>query len=122
LKKLGRLVEDKRIIVCIGSGGVGKTTITSAIALEAASRGRRTLALTVDPSRRLAQSLGLNAGAASGKVSKRRMKEAGYSGKGELAVRLLCGPADYSVPPRCPRPSSGLVEQQRWFMKAPRRA
>jgi len=89
LKKLDRLVEDKRIIVCIGSGGVGKTTITSVIALEAASRGRKTLALTVDPSKRLAQSLGLSAGAPAGKVSKRRMKEAGYSGRGELAVRLL---------------------------------
>ncbi len=34
------------------------------------------------------------------------------------AMALLCGPADYTVPPRCPKPSSGLVEQQRWFMKA----
>lgn len=89
MKKLDRLVEECRIVVCIGSGGVGKTTIASVIALEAASRGRRTLALTVDPSKRLAQSLGLTAGAASGKVSKRRMKDAGYTGKGELAVRLL---------------------------------
>ena len=32
-------------------------------------------------------------------------------------VALLCGPADYSVPPRAPKPSSGLVEQQRWFEK-----
>ena len=34
------------------------------------------------------------------------------------AVSLLCGPADYRIPPRAPKPSSGLVEQQRWFMKA----
>jgi hypothetical protein len=40
----------------------------------------------------------------------------------ELAVSLLCGPADYRVPPRCPKPTSGLVEQQRWFMKAAGRA
>jgi hypothetical protein len=40
----------------------------------------------------------------------------------ERAVTLLCGPADYRVPPRAPRPSSGLVEQQRWFMKAAGRA
>lgn len=33
-------------------------------------------------------------------------------------IALLCGPADYTRPPRAPRPSSGLVEQQRWFMKA----
>jgi hypothetical protein len=34
------------------------------------------------------------------------------------AIALLCGPADYRVPPREPRPISGLVEQQKWFMKA----
>ncbi|MEW6143722.1 MAG: ArsA-related P-loop ATPase [Thermodesulfobacteriota bacterium] len=86
---LGRIVEEKRIVICIGSGGAGKTTISSAVALEAASMGKRTLALTVDPSRRLAQSLGLSPGAMTGKVSARRMKEAGYNGKGELTVRLL---------------------------------
>jgi len=33
------------------------------------------------------------------------------------AIALLCFPADYTVPPRAPKPTSGLVEQQRWFMK-----
>ena len=32
-------------------------------------------------------------------------------------IALLCGPADYTVPPRAPKPTSGLVEQQRWFKK-----
>ena len=36
----------------------------------------------------------------------------------QRAIALLCGEADYTVPPRAPRPTSGLVEQQRWFMKA----
>jgi hypothetical protein len=36
----------------------------------------------------------------------------------QRAIALLCGPADYRSPPRAPRPTSGLVEQQRWFMKA----
>ena len=36
------------------------------------------------------------------------------------AIALLCGPADYRVPPRPPKPTSGLVEQQRVFRKAPR--
>jgi len=36
----------------------------------------------------------------------------------QRAIALLCGPADYSVPPRAPKPTSGLIEQQRWFMKA----
>jgi hypothetical protein len=37
------------------------------------------------------------------------------------AVELLCGFADYTCPPRAPHPSSGLVEQQRWFMQAAKR-
>ena len=37
------------------------------------------------------------------------------------AIELLCGPADYHVAPRAPKPTSGLVEQQFWFMKARRR-
>ncbi|HEY2949386.1 MAG TPA: ArsA-related P-loop ATPase [Micromonosporaceae bacterium] len=49
-----------RIVVCCGSGGVGKTTTAAALALRAAERhGRRTVVLTIDPARRLAQSLGL---------------------------------------------------------------
>jgi len=36
----------------------------------------------------------------------------------QRAIALLCGEADYTIPPRAPRPTSGLVEQQRWFMKA----
>ena len=48
-----------RVIVCCGSGGVGKTTTAAAIALRAAEQGRRVCVLTIDPARRLAQSLGL---------------------------------------------------------------
>jgi anion-transporting ArsA/GET3 family ATPase len=51
-----------RIVVCCGSGGVGKTTTAAALGLRAAERhGRRTVVLTIDPARRLAQSLGLTA-------------------------------------------------------------
>ena len=50
---------DTRIVVCCGSGGVGKTTTSAALALAAAEAGRRVVVLTIDPARRLAQSLGL---------------------------------------------------------------
>lgn len=53
------LVRSARVIVCAGSGGVGKTTTATALALAGAREGRRVLALTVDPSRRLAQTLGV---------------------------------------------------------------
>jgi anion-transporting ArsA/GET3 family ATPase len=48
-----------RVIVCCGAGGVGKTTTAAALALRAAERGRRVVVLTIDPARRLAQSMGL---------------------------------------------------------------
>ena len=54
-----RLLETAKIIVCCGSGGVGKTTTAAALAVRAAERGRRTVVLTIDPARRLAQSMGL---------------------------------------------------------------
>jgi anion-transporting ArsA/GET3 family ATPase len=58
---LERIIQDRRtrIIVCCGSGGVGKTTAAAAIGLRAAEHGRRACVLTVDPARRLAQSMGL---------------------------------------------------------------
>jgi anion-transporting ArsA/GET3 family ATPase len=57
-----RLLDDPRtrIIVCCGSGGVGKTTAAAALGLRAAERGRHVVVLTVDPARRLAQSMGLS--------------------------------------------------------------
>ncbi|GAA4239378.1 ArsA family ATPase [Actinomadura meridiana] len=56
------LLDDPRtkIIVCCGSGGVGKTTTAAALGVRAAERGRDVVVLTVDPARRLAQSMGLS--------------------------------------------------------------
>ena len=55
------MLLERRILVCVGSGGVGKTTTAAALALAAARRGKRTLVLTIDPAKRLANSLGLQA-------------------------------------------------------------
>ena len=59
----GRILTDPdaRVIVCCGSGGVGKTTTAAALALRAAQRGRKVVVLTIDPARRLAQALGVAA-------------------------------------------------------------
>ena len=56
-----RLLDDPNthIVVCCGSGGVGKTTTSAALALRAAERGRKVVVLTIDPARRLAQSMGI---------------------------------------------------------------
>ena len=60
--EVDRLLDDPRtrILVCCGSGGVGKTTTAAALGLRAAERGRHVVVLTVDPARRLAQSMGLS--------------------------------------------------------------
>jgi anion-transporting ArsA/GET3 family ATPase len=58
---LAELVGRSRIVVCVGSGGVGKTTTAAALAVAAARRGRRTVVLTVDPAQRLKDALGLGA-------------------------------------------------------------
>jgi anion-transporting ArsA/GET3 family ATPase len=58
---LSQALAEKRILVCVGSGGVGKTTTAAALALTACRRGKRTLVLTIDPAKRLAASLGLAA-------------------------------------------------------------
>ena len=79
------LIDDPetRIVVCCGSGGVGKTTTAAALGLRAAERGRRVVVLTIDPARRLAQSMGID----SLDNTPRRVK--GVDGDGELHAMML---------------------------------
>ncbi|MGV9452139.1 ArsA family ATPase [Streptomyces sp. NPDC003635] len=79
------LLDDPktRIIVCCGSGGVGKTTTAAALGLRAAERGRKVVVLTIDPARRLAQSMGID----SLDNTPRRVK--GVEGDGELHAMML---------------------------------
>ncbi|WP_030060014.1 MULTISPECIES: ArsA family ATPase [Streptomyces] len=79
------LIDDPktRILVCCGSGGVGKTTTAAAIGLRAAERGRKVVVLTIDPARRLAQSMGLTELDNTPRVVK------GVTGEGELQAMML---------------------------------
>lgn len=87
---LPELVRTRKIIVCGGSGGVGKTTTATAIALAGAREGRRVLALTVDPSKRLAQTLGVErALPAPTSISAERLAEAGIRPPGMLETWML---------------------------------
>ncbi|NIH78071.1 ArsA family ATPase [Amycolatopsis viridis] len=81
------LIDDPqtRIVVCCGSGGVGKTTTAAALALRAAERGRQTVVLTIDPARRLAQALGLRELG----NHPRQVSVAGFEPKGELWAMML---------------------------------
>jgi anion-transporting ArsA/GET3 family ATPase len=86
----GPALLDKRVVVCVGSGGVGKTTTAAAIALWAARRGRRVLCLTVDPARRLAESLGLQAlSRAEQPVDPARLAAAGAPAGSSLTAMML---------------------------------
>ncbi len=87
---IASLIDDHRIVVCVGSGGVGKTTIAAAVALAAAQRGRRAMVLTIDPARRLAQSLGLQALSASGEeISAAALAAASLRISGSLSAGML---------------------------------
>jgi anion-transporting ArsA/GET3 family ATPase len=99
------LLDDRRIVVCVGTGGVGKTTVSSAIAIAAAQRGRRALVLTIDPARRLADALGLpELGSAPERISPDRERAYGIDGDGALSAMMLDmkGTFDELVERLCP--------------------
>ena len=58
--KMDELVTDRGVVICCGSGGVGKTTTAAVLALEGARRGRNACVVTIDPAKRLADALGLD--------------------------------------------------------------
>jgi anion-transporting ArsA/GET3 family ATPase len=82
---LDAIIDDPgtRIIVCCGSGGVGKTTTAAALGLRAAERGRSAVVLTVDPARRLAQSMGLT------ELDNTPRPVVGVEGEGRLHAMML---------------------------------
>jgi anion-transporting ArsA/GET3 family ATPase len=84
------LLESRRIVLCVGSGGVGKTTTAAALGLSAALLGKRTLCLTVDPAHRLAESLGLSEMTTEAQeIDKGRFVAAGLDVPGSLTVMML---------------------------------
>ncbi len=59
---IDEILFKQRVVICVGSGGVGKTTIAAALGVRARQLNRRALVLTVDPAKRLARALGLTLG------------------------------------------------------------
>lgn len=87
---LASLLDEKRILVCCGSGGTGKTTVAAALAVQAALAGKKVLALTIDPARRLADSLGLSSiGNVETRVPEERFLACGVRPRGSLYAMML---------------------------------
>ncbi|HTD51119.1 MAG TPA: ArsA-related P-loop ATPase [Acidimicrobiia bacterium] len=85
------LVATHGVLVCCGSGGVGKTTIAAVVALEGARQGRNTCVITIDPAKRLADALGLEALSDAPSVISRQRWDDDHSAKpdSELSAMML---------------------------------
>ncbi len=81
---LTEVLDGSQIVICTGSGGVGKTTAAAVLALEAARRGRRAVVVTIDPARRLADALGLE-----GIGNTPKAIPGDWPGDGQLAAVML---------------------------------
>ena len=94
---VGDLLEGKRVCICAGSGGVGKTTSSAAIAAGMAAQGKKVAVLTIDPAKRLADSLGLpELGNEERHVDPRLFAEAGVDDEGgELWAMMLDAKATF---------------------------
>ena len=85
MTSLATLLEQQTVIVCVGAGGVGKTTTAAALALEAAQRGRRVCVVTIDPARRLSDAMGFDPDRAIGNEP----QQIDIKAKGELWAVML---------------------------------
>jgi anion-transporting ArsA/GET3 family ATPase len=90
------ILAGKRVCICAGSGGVGKTTTSAAIATGMAARGKRVCVLTIDPAKRLADSLGLEQlGNEARRVPPELLARQGVEMEGELWAMMLDAKATF---------------------------
>lgn len=90
MNPLAAAVQSHDVIVCVGSGGVGKTTVAATLALRAAVDGKGSLVCTIDPARRLANALGLEAlGNAETPIPPSAFEKAGLSPKATMRAMML---------------------------------
>ncbi len=83
------VLASRRVVVCVGTGGVGKTTVSAALALAAARQGSRVLVLTIDPARRLADALGVSIGDRPQPLPRATLDRLGVPPRGELSAMML---------------------------------
>ena len=89
-REMRALVHDRNLVICVGSGGVGKTTTAASIGIQAAMDGRRVVVVTIDPAKRLANSLGLEAlGNEEKEIPASKFAEFGAECRGSLHAMML---------------------------------
>jgi anion-transporting ArsA/GET3 family ATPase len=87
---LSAAISGRRVLVCVGAGGVGKTSVAAALGLARALEGGKVLVCTIDPARRLATALGLDAlGNAETRVPDEAFAAAGLRPRGQLFAMML---------------------------------
>ncbi len=87
---LAARLAGKRVLVCVGAGGVGKTTTSAALALGLAREGRKVAVVTIDPAKRLASALGLQQlSSEPSRIDQAALRDAGVRGRGELWAMML---------------------------------
>lgn len=85
-----QLLEGKRVCICVGAGGVGKTTVSAALALGLAMEGRKVVVVSIDPARRLANALGLQELPGDPhRIESGTLAEHGIAARGELWAMML---------------------------------
>ena len=88
--ELRSVIRDRELLICVGSGGVGKTTTAASVGVRAAIEGRRVCVVTIDPARRLANSLGLDAlGNDEKQIPLDKFKAFGVECRGSLHAMML---------------------------------
>jgi len=108
LNSLAGVVDGADVLVCCGSGGVGKTTTAAVIGMEAARRGRRVVVVTIDPARRLADALGLVDGLTG---EPQQVPIESVSPPGELWAMMLDTPAMFERVVRAHAPDAAQADR-----------
>ncbi|MBI5089024.1 MAG: AAA family ATPase, partial [Actinobacteria bacterium] len=104
---VGAALAEASVVVCCGSGGVGKTTTAAVLGLELASRGKRVVVVTIDPAKRLADALGLSGGL----TNEPTRLELGAVGDGQLWAVMLDTRATFDGLVRANAPSPEQAER-----------